>query len=417
VGLDPRAIRIGSCEEERVLGVQQWAEVRRLVLVEGRSQREVARLMGLARDTVAKAVASGTPPRYVRAPAGSKLDPFKEWICERLREDPMIQAQRLRELAAELGYAGGKTIFDDYVREVRPQFRVRRTFQRTVYRPGELVQCDLWEPAEPLAVGHGQTRRGWVVTAELCWSRVIAGALIFSKEAPDILWGVGRCLSRIGALPEKLVWDRESAIAAGGRPTDAFAGFCGQLGVGWVILDRGDAQAKGALERSHRFMRSNFLPGRAFANPADFQLQLDGWCDRVNRRVHRTTHAVPAERLVAERERMRPLPVRLPNTDRRFVVRVPQQPYLRVDRNDYSIDPRFAGRRVEVRVSQERISAAVLDTGELACQHRRSFAGGSTFTDAAHQSELDRLRARRQQPREIDVEIRPLSRYDQLIPA
>jgi hypothetical protein len=58
-------------------------------------------------------------------------------------------------------------------------------------------------------------------------------------------------------------------------------------------------------------MRSNFLPGRAFANPADFQLQLDGWCDRVNRRVHRTIRAVPIERLVIERERMRPLPVLL----------------------------------------------------------------------------------------------------------
>jgi transcriptional regulator with XRE-family HTH domain len=234
LGLDPRAIGIGSCEEGSVLGVQQWAEIRRLVLVEGRSQRAVARLTGLSRSTVAKAVQSEMPPRYSRAPAGSKLDPFRDWVCEQLREDPTIQAQRLREMAAELGYEGGKTIFDDYVREVRPRFVVRRTFQRTVYRPGELVQCDLWEPREPVAVGHGQTRRGWVATAELCWSRVIAGALIFSKEAPDILWGVARCLGRIGALPEKLVWDREGAIAPAGRPTDAFAGFCGQLGVGWV---------------------------------------------------------------------------------------------------------------------------------------------------------------------------------------
>jgi transposase len=400
-----------------VLGVQQWAEVRRLVLVEGRSQREVARLTGLARVTVAKAVASETPPRYVRAPGGSKLDPFKEWICERLREDPTIQAQRLRELAGELGYEGGKTIFDDYVREVRPRFQVRRTFQRTIYRPGELVQCDLWEPREPVPVGYGQARRGWVVTAEVCWSRVIAGALVFSKEAPDILWGVGRCLSKIDGLPDKLVWDRESAIAAGGRPTDEFASFCGQLGVGWIILDRGDAQAKGALERSHRFMRSNFLPGRRFANPQDFQLQLDGWCDRVNGRVHRTIRQVPAERLVEERERMRPLPGRLPDTDRRLVARVPQQPYVRVDRNDYSIDPVFAGRRVEVRVSQTEVIAAVLDTGELACRHRRVFAGGLTFTDPAHQSELERQRARRRQRHEVEVEIRPLSRYDQVIPA
>jgi hypothetical protein len=90
---------------------------------------------------------------------------------------------------------------------------------------------------------------------------------------------------------------------------------------------------------------------------------------------------------------------------------------VRIDRNDYSIDPRFAGRRVEVRVSQELVIAAVLDTGELACQHRRAFAGGVTFTDPAHQSELDLQRARRRQRDEIDVEIRPLSRYDELIPA
>jgi len=187
-------------------------------------------------------------------PAGSKLDPFKEWICEQLREDPELQAQRLRELAGDLGYEGGKTSFDDYVREVRPRFRVRRTFQRTIYRSGELVQCDLWEPRRLIPVGWGQTRRGWVVRAELCWSQVIAGVLILCKEAPDILWGVGRCLSRIGGLPERLVWDRESAIAGGGRPTDEFASFCGQLGVGWVILDRGDAPGEGsagALARVH----------------------------------------------------------------------------------------------------------------------------------------------------------------------
>jgi hypothetical protein len=90
---------------------------------------------------------------------------------------------------------------------------------------------------------------------------------------------------------------------------------------------------------------------------------------------------------------------------------------VRLDRNDYSIDPRFAGRRVEVRVSQSVVIAAVLDSGELACRHRRWFAGGLTFTDPAHQSELERQRARRRQRDQVDVEIRSLSRYDELIPA
>ena len=92
--------------------------IRRLVLVEGRSQREVALRLWLARDTVAKAVRSETPPKYSSTPAGSKLDPFKEWICESLRDDATIQSQRLLEMASELGYVGGKTVFDDFVREV-----------------------------------------------------------------------------------------------------------------------------------------------------------------------------------------------------------------------------------------------------------------------------------------------------------
>jgi transposase len=400
-----------------VICVEQWAEIRRLYFVEKRSKRAIHRLTGAHRDTITRALASEAPPKYQRPAAGSKLDPFKDWICERLADDPSVEAQRLRELATDLGYLGGKTVFDDFVREVRPRFLRARTFQRTVYRPGELAQCDLWEPREPVVVGHGQTRRGWVVTTELCWSRVIAGALIFSKEAPDILWGLARNLWRLGALPERLVWDREGAIAPAGRPTDEFAAFCGQLGVGWIILAASDPQAKGVLERSHRFMRSNFLPGRAFANERDFQLQLDAWCDRVNGRVHRTIRAVPAERLLEERARMRPLPAALPELDRRFVSRVPAQPYLRVDRNDYSIDPRLVGRRVEVRVSQDEVIAVALDIGELGCRHRRVFAGGLTLTDPAHQSELDRQRARRRQRDEVEVEIRPLARYDQLIPA
>jgi hypothetical protein len=400
-----------------VVGVEQWAEIRRLYFVEKRSKRAISTLLGVHRDTVTRAVLGKAPPRYARAPAGSKLDPFKEWICEQLQADASIQSLRLREMAVELGYEGGKSIFDDYVREVRPRFQRPRTFQRTVYRPGELIQCDLWEPREYIPVGHGQLRRGWVVTSEVCWSRAIAGTLIFSKEAPDILFGLARNLSRLGVLPEKLVWDRESSIAGGGRPTVPFAAFCGQLSVGWVILEARDPQAKGALERSHRFMRSNFEPGRVFANHLDFQDRLDAWTDKANGRVHRTIRAIPAERLAEEKTRMRPAPARMPDTDRRQVVRVPAQPFIRIDRNDYSIDPQFVGRRVEMRVSQTEVTAVVLDTGELAATHRRVFAGGLTLTDPAHQTRLERQRETRRQRHQVDVEVRPLSRYDRLIPA
>lgn len=114
---------------------------------------------------------------------------------------------------------------------------------------------------------------------------------------------------------------------------------------------------------------------------------------------------------------MRALPASMPDCDRREVIRVPAQPLVRVDRNDYSIDPTFAGRRVEVRVSQLEITAVVMDTGELAARHARRFAGGLTLIDPAHQTELERQRARRRMRDQVDVEQRPLSRYDALIPA
>ncbi len=400
--------------------VQEWAEVRAMRTVRGLSIKEIARRTGHSRNTIRAALRSPEPPTYGPRPRRpSKVDPFVWRICELLEDEPSLSGIRILEEITELGYDGAKTILDDRLRELRPRYLPPpRSFQRTVYRPGELAQFDLCEPLREIPVGWGQTRRGYLVTCKLPYSRTFAGALVFSKEFSDIAWGMGRCLERLGALPSKVVWDREGAIAPKGRPTEPFAAFCGQLSVGWIILDPGDCQAKGSLERDHRFVHGNFEAGRRFANPLDFQAQLDDWSDRINARKHRTTRAVISERLAEERERMRSLPGPMPDADRRWVVRVPAQPYLRFDRNDYSLDPRLVGRRVEVRAGQAEITAVALDTGELACRHRRLFAGGLTFTDPAHQQALEELRGERKRRRsEPEVEIRPLARYDQLIPA
>jgi transposase len=394
-----------------LLGVEQWAEIRRMRHVEGLSQREIHRRTGIHRDTIRRALASSEPPSYGPRPArASKLEPFVGTIEELLADEPRLSGVRIREELVEFGYRGGKTILDDLLRELRPRYLPPpRSFQRTRYRPGELAQFDLCEPRSEIPVGFGQTRRGYVVTCELPYSRAFAGALVFSKEFPDVAFGVARCLTCLGALPDKLVWDREGAIAPKGGPSENFLAFCGRLALGWIILDPGDCQAKGALERSHRFLHSNFEAGRRFANPLDFQHQFDAWCQRVNQRLHRTTRAVVSVRLTEERRRMRPLPERMPDTDRRWVVRVPPQPYVRFDRNDYSLDPCLVGRRVEVRASQTEIIAVCLDTGELAARHARVFAGGLCFTDPAHQQALELLRGERRR-RDPDVETRPLAR-------
>jgi hypothetical protein len=91
-----------------------------------------------------------------------------------------------------------------------------------------------------------------------------------------------------------------------------------------------------------------------------------------------------------------------------------RDPYLRVDTNDYSLDPSLVGRRVEVRVSQREVLAIALETGELACRHRRSFARHRTITALEHARVQRELRGA---PAEPEVETRPLARYDSLIPA
>jgi Mu transposase, C-terminal domain len=111
---------------------------------------------------------------------------------------------------------------------------------------------------------------------------------------------------------------------------------------------------------------------------------------------------------------MRSLPQRLPDVDDRLVTRIAPDPYVRVDSNDYSLDPCLVGRRVELRVSQREILAVVLDTGELACRHARSFARHRTITALEHARALRELRG---VPAEPEVEQRPLQVYDALIPA
>jgi transposase len=399
-----------------VVDVEQWAEVRRLFFVRGLSQREIHRRTGLHRDTIRNAINSDTPPKYERAATGSKLDPFKEEIHRLLKADPRLPGQRVRELIVPLGFAGGKTIVDDYLRQVRPLFDPPRTFQRTIYRPGEISQFDLWEPAGEIPVGHGQTRKGWIVLGCLGYSRSGAGALIFSKEIPDLLFGIRRCLWRLGALPQTLVWDRQSGLhAGGGRPTIDFAAFCGRLRVGWHFCDKGDPQAKGVVERLQDFVEKSFEPGRVFANELDYQLQLDGWFDeRANPRTHKTLRARPIDRLIEEREVMAPLPQVPPDTDRRWVLRVPPDPYLRFDTNDYSLDPRLVGRRVEARITDREVLAVALDTGEVACRHARSFARHRTITALEHARTLKRQRHERRGQAEPLVEVRSLAAYDAL---
>ena len=185
---------------ERVVDVEQWAELRREYFVAGKSIKRLVRETGLSKNTIRRALRSGAPPRYRRASRPGVLEPFKAEIHRLLGDDPKLPGVRVRELLEPLGCTAGKTVVDDYLREVRPLFAPPpRAFQRTVYRPGGVCQFDVWQPRGEIPVGHGQTRSGWVVVACLGYSRAGAGVLAFSKETGRLrigrrhAGGYGRC--------------------------------------------------------------------------------------------------------------------------------------------------------------------------------------------------------------------------------
>jgi hypothetical protein len=152
------------------------------------------------------------------------------------------------------------------------------------------------------------------------------------------------------------------------------------------------------------------------ANELDLQLQLDAWfAERANPRMHKTLRCRPIDRLIEEREAMAPLAATPPDTDRRWVLRGPPDPFPRFDTRDYSLDPGLVGRRVEARIADREVLAVGLDTGELACRHARSFARHRTITALEHARALKTQRQQRRGFTEPPVEVCSLAAYDCLI--
>jgi len=80
-----------------VLGVEDWAEIRRLRRAEGMPIKVIARVMGCSKNTVKKALASQGPPEYSRAPKGSVVDEVEPRIRELLAATPTMPATVIAE--------------------------------------------------------------------------------------------------------------------------------------------------------------------------------------------------------------------------------------------------------------------------------------------------------------------------------
>jgi transposase len=100
-----------------VLGVEDWAEIRRLRRAEQMPIKAIARVMGCSKNTVRRALAAVGPPRYERARQGSIVDGFEPRIRELLQAWPTMPATVIAE---RVGWTRGLTVLKDRVRELRP---------------------------------------------------------------------------------------------------------------------------------------------------------------------------------------------------------------------------------------------------------------------------------------------------------
>jgi transposase len=401
-----------------VLNVEDWAEIRRLYRAEGMPIKVIARQMGIARNTVRRAVAAAEQPRYGRLVKGSIVDAVEPRIRELLKDWPTMPATVIAE---RIGWTRSLTILKDRVRVLRPLFLPPDPAQRTEYDPGQIAQCDLWFPPAEVSLGFGQAGSPPVLVMVAGYSRWLSAVMIPSRQIPDLLLGHWALISRLGAAPKMLVWDNESGIGQwrGGKPqlTAAMNAFRGTLGITIRQCRPNDPESKGLVERANGYLETSFLPGRSFTSPQDFNTQLQAWLPVANNRQHRALGCRPADRFEADRAAMVALPPVAPTVGWRLTTRLPRDHYVRLDANDYSVHPSVVGRRVEVQADMTHVQMSC--DGKLVARHDRCWAKHQSITDPAHRIAADQLREAHRRasvtPIATPVQSRDLSDYDRMI--
>lgn len=370
---------------------EDWAEIRRLHKSEQMSIKAIVRKTGLARNTVRSALASDTPPKYERAPAGSLVDAFESRIRALLAEFPSIPATVIAE---RVGWTNSSSVLRAKVAELRPLYAPSDPADRTVYVAGEIVQCDLWFPGKviPVDVDSASMRPGWVggrpavdlpvLTMVAAFSGFIMALLLPTRKTGDLVAGMWQLLAGLGGVPKMLVWDNESGIGQHHRLTVGARSFAGTLGTRIYQTAARDPEAKGIVERANGFLETSFMPGREFDSPADYNTQLAGWLPKANARMLRRTGEQPGVRVGADVAAMGALPPIAPTVGTTVRVRLGRDYYVRVAGNDYSVDPSVIGRFVDVHASLEAVT--ITCAGAAVGSHLRCWSSHQTITDPAH---------------------------------
>ena len=367
--------------------MEDWALIRRLV-AEGVPKTRIAERLGISRNTVARAAASSEPPRYERPPlAVTSFSGVEGRVRALLVEFPEMPATVIAE---RVGWTGSSSWFRENVARLRPEHGRADPADRLVWAPGDAAQCDLWFPPHRIPLEDGTAGLLPVLVIVAAYSRFITARMVPTRQTEDLLLGSWSLIETFGRVPRRLIWDNEGGIGRRGRLAAGVAEFSGTLATRVHLLKAFDPESKGMVERRNGFFETSFMPGRSFDSPADFNVQFTDWLELANARVVRTIRARPIELVHADREAMLALPPIPPTVGWANRIRLGRDYYVRVDTNDYSVDPRVIGRQITVTADLERVRVTL--DGRVVANHARVWARHMTVTDPAHLAVAGRLR-------------------------
>jgi len=276
---------------------------------QGKSVQEIAQELKISRTTVRKYLQH--PEAVIpkpRPPRPSKLEPFKEQITKWVTEDHCTNCEVIFARLQKMGYTGGISILKEFVHPLRPAVAGHAPVQRYETKPGEQVQFDWGEFVYEEA---GEMRKYYGFVAILGYSRMRFVTFVKRCDTPTLIRCLMEAFEYFGGLTRLALTDRMKSVLVEmveNKPkwNTHFADFMVSIGVGARVCKPYTPQTKGKVERSVSHVKKSLWAGITFTDLDDLNRQAHAWCERINARVHRTTHVRPVERLVEEQ--LLPLP-------------------------------------------------------------------------------------------------------------
>lgn len=324
----------------------------------GKSAYAIGKEQNISKNTAKKYMQVGTLPEPPHK-RGSILDPFKPQVNQ-MMHDGIFNCVVILETLQQMGYTGGKTIIKDYVHAFRPPKAIPAV-PRYETEPGRQAQMD-WGICQYLGT-DGEFHKVPAFVMTLGYSR--ARYVEFTKRCD--LKSLERCILNafeyFGGVPDVVLTDNMKTVVLkreAGKTIflPAFESFYADMGFKPSTCRVRRPQTKGKVERSVRYLKENFLPGRRFTDLYDLNRQALQWCQHVNGKKHGTTGKIPLQELTAEH--LNPLPPQeLRNRYRWEDRRISKDGFVSFDGHLYGVDWHYSGREAQVRLYQNHVQVYV----------------------------------------------------------